>query len=72
MSNTPNLDELRELSKRLSVLLAEAHPGLITWQLALTGVLEKLAEVTPYPDAMRDLHAAEELYEDAIAKARRP
>ena len=65
----PNLDKLREINQRLTLLLEDPHPGLMSWSGFLYDVLEKLAEFTPHPDFMRDLHAAEELYEDAIAKA---
>jgi len=64
----PNLDKLREINQRLTLLLEDPHPGLMSWSGFLYDVLEEITEFT-YPDFMRDLHAAEELYEDAIAKA---
>lgn len=31
MSDTPNLDELKEHVRKLSLLLKDPHPGLSTW-----------------------------------------
>lgn len=39
-----NLDELRALNNRLTELLNDAQPGLITWRDALNNVLKKIGE----------------------------
>lgn len=44
MSDTPNLDELKELSRQLSGLMKDPQPGLATWNAMLTKVLKKIAE----------------------------
>ena len=31
MSDTPNLDELKELSRQLAEMMDDPHPGLFTW-----------------------------------------
>ncbi len=36
MSNTPGIDELRELMRQLSLLLDDPHPGLFTWKESLS------------------------------------
>jgi len=43
MSDTPNLDELRDLNRRLTLLLSDPQPGLATWKLALAEVLCAIA-----------------------------
>ena len=42
--STPNLDELKELNRQLTMLLEDPQPGLFTWRLHLWDVLEKIAE----------------------------
>lgn len=37
------MDELKKLSDRLSQLMADPHPGLITWKTALAKTLIHLA-----------------------------
>lgn len=44
MSDTPNLDQLREYAHRLVGLVDDAHPGLVTWNEALVRVLRSIAE----------------------------
>jgi hypothetical protein len=39
-----NLEELRELSYRLSFLLADAQPGLASWNIRLQEVLSGISE----------------------------
>jgi hypothetical protein len=41
-STTPNLNELRELNRQLTMLLEDPQPGLFTWRLHLWDVLEKI------------------------------
>jgi len=43
-STTPNLDELRELNRQLTMLLEDPQPGFLSWRLHLWNVLEKIAE----------------------------
>lgn len=44
MSNTPGLDRLRELNRRLTGLLADAQPGFFTWRVALSDTLTEMAD----------------------------
>jgi len=41
---TPNLEELKELNRQLTVLLEDPQPGITTWQIALYRVIEKIGE----------------------------
>jgi hypothetical protein len=41
---TPNLEELKELNRQLTMLLEDPQPGLVMWQMALYRVIEKIAE----------------------------
>jgi hypothetical protein len=50
MSETPNLDELKALSRTLTGLLSDPEPGLATWRLDLYGVLRAISGFTPDPD----------------------
>jgi len=43
VSDTPNLDALRERARVLSVMLADPHPGLVSWKLALASVIYDIA-----------------------------
>jgi len=40
----PNLEELKELNRKLAMLLEDPQPGLFTWKRHLWDVLEKIAE----------------------------
>ena len=40
---TPNLDELKELNRQLTMLLEDPQPGITTWQLSLYRVIEEIA-----------------------------
>jgi hypothetical protein len=42
-----NLDELKDLNRRLTSLLADPQMGLSTWQECLADVLTKIAEFAP-------------------------
>jgi len=42
-ATTPNLDELKELNRQLTMLLENPQPGLLTWRLHVWDVLEKIA-----------------------------
>jgi hypothetical protein len=44
MSETPNLDELKALSRTLTGLLSDAQPGLATWRLDLLNVVQAISE----------------------------
>jgi hypothetical protein len=44
VSDTPGLDELRELNRRLTGLLDDPHPGLVTWMMMLSETLMKMAD----------------------------
>ena len=46
MSETPNLDELREQCRKLLQLLENPEPGLVTWHLAVRDKLSDLAKWT--------------------------
>ena len=41
---TPNLEELKELNRQLTMLLEDPQPGLFMWQIALYRVIEKIGE----------------------------
>lgn len=40
----PNIDELRELLRRLDAILVDPHPGLMTWRQAYGRALQNLAD----------------------------
>jgi hypothetical protein len=42
VSDTPNLDRLRREVDILKLLLDDAHPGLITWNMAYCLQVEKI------------------------------
>jgi hypothetical protein len=44
MSETPNLDELKALSRTLTGLLSDPEPGLATWRLDLLNVVQAISE----------------------------
>jgi len=44
MSETPNLDELKALSRTLAGLLSDPEPGLATWRLDLLNVVQAISE----------------------------
>jgi hypothetical protein len=43
MSETPNLDELKALSRTLTGLLSDPEPGLATWRLHLADVVRAIS-----------------------------
>lgn len=47
MSDTPNLDRLRELSRQLKELVDDPQPGLFTWREMLRDTLRKIAAFAP-------------------------
>ena len=47
-SDTPGLDDLRRLARRLDGLLADPHPGLFTWREALGDTLLDMADYAGY------------------------
>ena len=44
MSATPTLDRLTELVRQLHSLTNDAHPGLVSWQIALHERVKELVE----------------------------
>ena len=44
MSDTPNIDELRQKLAALDRLLADPHPGLLAWQMAYNQRVHDLLE----------------------------
>jgi hypothetical protein len=50
MSDTPNMDQLKVLSKRLESLLADPQTGHFTWHGAVAQVLFEIAEFAPPTD----------------------
>ncbi len=44
MKADDTLWDMRELNRRLTLLLEDPHPGLMTWNMCLAEVLGKLAE----------------------------
>lgn len=47
VSETPNLDRLTELSRKLALLVGDPEPGLMTWNLMLGEVLSGIGEFVP-------------------------
>jgi len=47
MSDTPNLDELRNLNNRLTALLNDAETGMMSWHMALAEVLIGIRKFSP-------------------------
>jgi hypothetical protein len=43
MSDTPGIDRLRELHRKLGVLLADPEPGLLSWRACLSETLLEMA-----------------------------
>lgn len=66
MSETPNIDELRELSRKLAALIEDPQPGLATWRLQLGEVAKTMAgfwgEYTPDYTVAR-VHIPAEVFE---------
>lgn len=44
MSETPNLDELRELSRKLQQMLENPEPGLMTWREYLHDICAQIGK----------------------------
>jgi len=66
MIDTTGLDRLRELHRRLGVLLNNPQPGLFTWRTTLSQRLMDMADyaglgfVHTFPDVLDALKGAEE------------
>lgn len=43
MSETPNIDELRELSRKLAALIEDPQPGLATWRMQFAEMAKTMA-----------------------------
>jgi len=46
--DTPGLDDLRRLARKLDGLLADPHPGLFTWREALGNTLLDISDYAGY------------------------